>query len=672
MNLKLRIIYMMLGMMTLMPSICFAYTHADSTLLHRIWDYRRNYSFPINGTEQNVYMRYNFNMDRRNALLFLVPTMYVIADGERNYVGESYCKLKFRDVDDYDVQRQIVCGTIPRHRTVMSPVLEYSTPDFYDKTLYPDHLLSPFHKSNRHLYRYSIGDDVGGMALIHFRPRTPNTQLVSGHAVVNTSTGRLQSVELSGEFDMIRFKVSAVMNARDINSPLPERCHTEARFNFLGNSVKASLSTVYDCPVTMPDTLDRQEDRLLMAKLRPLPLNADEKEIYAQYDQKRESRQEADTVKKDTTEHHNWIKEVGWDMLGYHLVRSHNTQVGGMSMRVSPLLNPQYISYSQSRGFSYKIRLGLQYKWNEHRYLTFKPVLGYNFKLNQIFYTAPLRMNYNPKRNGYAEIKFGNGNHISNSILEKDFHEQMGDSISMPMYKDKYLEIVNNVVAYDWLEIMTGVVYHNRRSVNPPLMREAGMKEDFSSFAPMLTLRFTPWTKGPVLTVNYERGLKDVLSANMDYERWELDASYLHKMSRLRVLNCRAGTGFYTQRSSNYFVDYSNFRDNNLPSGWEDDWSGQFQLLNSRWYNESDYYLRGHVSYESPLLALSHLPLIGRYFETERIYLSALSIEHTRPYYEIGYGFTNRFFSTGLFASFLGSHFQKFGCKFTIEIFRRW
>ena len=175
-----------------------------------------------------------------------------------------------------------------------------------------------------------------------------------------------------------------------------------------------------------------------------------------------------------------------------------------------------------------------------------------------------------------------------------------------------------------------------------------------------------------MLTVNYERGLKDILNANMDYERWELDASFLHKMSRLRVLNSRVGTGFYTLRSSNYFVDYTNVRDNNLPSGWEDDWSGQFQLLNSRWYNESDYYLRAHVSYESPLLALSHLPLIGRYFETERIYLSALSIEHTRPYYEVGYGFTNRFFSTGLFASFLGGHFQKFGCKFTIEIFRRW
>ena len=73
-------------------------------------------------------MRYSFGMDRRNALLFLVPTMYVIASGDRHYVGEAYCKLKFRDVDEYDVKRQVVWGTIPRQRTAMPILLEFSTP----------------------------------------------------------------------------------------------------------------------------------------------------------------------------------------------------------------------------------------------------------------------------------------------------------------------------------------------------------------------------------------------------------------------------------------------------------------------------------------------------------------------------------------------------------------
>jgi hypothetical protein len=56
----------------------------------------------------------------------------------------------------------------------------------------------------------------------------------------------------------------------------------------------------------------------------------------------------------------------------------------------------------------------------------------------------------------------------------------------------------------------------------------------------------------------------------------------------------------------------------------------------------------------------------------ERVYISALNIEHTRPYFELGYGFTTRYLSTGFFTSFLGSKYEGFGFKFTVELFRRW
>ena len=80
---KLRIIYciLMLDVMIFMPSICFANRTADSLLINRIWDYSRNYSEPVNGVEQNVYLRYTFGSQRRNPTLYLVPTMYTIAKG---------------------------------------------------------------------------------------------------------------------------------------------------------------------------------------------------------------------------------------------------------------------------------------------------------------------------------------------------------------------------------------------------------------------------------------------------------------------------------------------------------------------------------------------------------------------------------------------------------------
>ena len=663
-------------MMTLMPSICLADRNVDSLILNRVWSYRRNYTVPAQGTEQNVYMRYSFGMDRRNALLFLVPTMYVIADGDRHFVGESYCRLKFRDADDYDMKRQVVCGTIPRHRTAMPAMLEFSTPDFYDDTLYPGHVLSPFYKGNRHLYRYKIREVENNMAVIRFAPRKKNTQLVKGFATVDALTGRLQSIDLEGEYDMQSFKISAEMNQNDTHSRLPKRCTTDAMFNFLGNRVTASFTTVYDCPRTLPDSLDSEKDRKLMEELRPIPLNHREEEIYARYDSIQNANR--DTVVVDTTQQekkHTFgdvIKTIGWDIIGDNLINGNRTEIGAVTMRFSPLFNPLYLGYSHSHGISYKLKLGFQYKWNQFRYLTLNPQFGYNFKLNQIFYTIPLRMTYNPKRNGYAEIKWANGNHTSNGVLAEDFKRKTGGTIDMPDFKDMYIQAVNNVVAFDWLEIMTGLVFHRRVSLKPKLMEEAGMKSEFRSFAPSLMVRLTPWYNGPVLTANIEESIKNVFQSDQDYQRWEFDASFLKHLPGLRILNMRAGAGFYTQRNSNYFADFENFRDNNLPTGWEDDWAGQFQLLNSLWYNQSDYYVRGHFSYDTPMLALSYLPLVGKYLEVERFYVSALSIQHTRPYFEIGYGFTTRLFSTAVFTNLLGGKIQEFGCMFTIELFSKW
>ena len=86
--------------MVFMPSICFANRTADSLLINRIWDYSRNYSEPVNGVEQNLYLRYTFGSQRRNPTLYLVPTMYTIAKGERDYIGESYCRIKYTTPSD--------------------------------------------------------------------------------------------------------------------------------------------------------------------------------------------------------------------------------------------------------------------------------------------------------------------------------------------------------------------------------------------------------------------------------------------------------------------------------------------------------------------------------------------------------------------------------------------
>ena len=664
----------LLGMLTaVLPSICFARGYSDSLVMNRVWNFKRNYTQSVEGVEQNVYIRYDLTTVRRNPTMYAVPSLYSIAHGDRQFVGESYVKMKFHDADHYNMTQQVVCGTIPHNRTVMANMQQYMSPDLYDVTLYPDHLLSPFHRQNRIYYRYKVSMSGGSTAVITFRPYLRNTQLVSGRAIVDVATGRLTFVSIDATFDNITFNVTATMSD-DVQSQLPKRCITEGDFKFVGNHIHLSVIAVYNCPTILPDSIVNCNDRKLMETLRPIPLKEQEAALYAAFD----SHNQPDSTSVATensdssaTGRKQVIHNI-WDFIDDNIFSSIEANGSQASFRISPLVNPQYLSYSHSKGFSYRINIGARYAWNPYRYLSFNPQLGYNFKQRRFYYTAPLRMTYNPKRNGYAELTIANGNRISSGALVEAIHKRTGSMDEVPEFKDQSIQAINNVVAYDWLEITSGIVYHRRKATNQQQMREANLPEEYRTFAPMLTLKFTPWTTGPTLTANYEWGLKNVLKSNLSYARWEFDAAYKQKLRSLRQLNARVGTGFYTMRNSDFFVDFSNFRDNNLPSGWDDDWAGQFQMLNSQWYNESDYYVRGHLSYDSPLLFLTWLPWVGKAIEMERLYVSALSIEHTRPYYEIGYGFTNRFFSAAIFGNILGRKFQEIGCKFTFELFSRW
>ena len=66
------------------------------------------------------------------------------------------------------------------------------------------------------------------------------------------------------------------------------------------------------------------------------------------------------------------------------------------------------------------------------------------------------------------------------------------------------------------------------------------------------------------------------------------------------------------------------------------------------------------------------IPYVGKFIEKERFYINSVLLERTRPYFEIGYGFTNRYISVAGFASFKNSQFERVGFKFDFEIFRRW
>ena len=648
----------------------------DSLVLNRVFSYQRNYTRNVSGFSTNFYCKFVYQVHKRNSGLFLIPHMYTIAHGKRIFLSEQYGRLHFYDLDDYEHESQVYYTTIPRNRRTMPVLTELMTPSLYSVLIYGDHVLSPFHRDNRRYYHYTVISLDNGHVRLFYRPRhVSNTQLVRGVATVDEETGRIIDATFDGEYDMIHYRTMATMGDDGSRSLLPTYCRSDISFKFLGNHITSNFEALFDCPIRLSDTINVRGNRTLIDSVRPISLTQEEQALY-------KPEQKPDTTiaiaKPDSTpqpkHHHNYLKEIGWHIIGEHLIRSHLAQSENFSFKLSPIIAPQYVSFG-SKGMSYKMKFSAVYNPTPSASLYFTPTLGFNFKIRQFYYSAPLRFVYNKQTGSYAQLLWRNGNRINSSTVIDEIADQQGDvPLVMPnmnRFNDEEWNLYNNIQLSQKLRIETGIVYHRRRAINPVGMRYYGKPTVFRSLAPALGIKLRPWPKGPLFSIDYERGIK-THKISVDYERLEADLSHKHHITSLRTLNLRMGGGIYTRRKQGYFLDFANFRDNNLPEGWNDDWTGEFQLLSSRLYNQSRYYARSNISYESPLLMVALLPVLGRYVEQERFYWSGLLINHYRPYSELGYGFTTRYFSMGIFASFHNLEFQRIGTKFTIELFDRW
>ena len=664
-----------LGILTGMPSTVFGREKTDSLILQRIYDFKDAHQSMPDSVEDHAYVKMRFNVERRNPTLWLIPTMYVMAKDEREYIRETYNRITYLNQYKIDIKSQVLSTTIQHNRRAMPTLKDLMVPNVYETVLYEGRILSPFNRHNRRHYKYSQSLEEDGTTRLNFRPKSYNTQLINGYAIVDTKSGHIIRTVMNGEFDMISFRTEIYQSDEEWPLPTPKRCSIAATFNFLGNRITAVIDGYFNCKKTIPDTLGSVADRQMMDSLRVIPLSETDKRIYAEYDLKHQE----DTVTIDTVpQKENLLKKIFWDTIGEHLVTPLAAETENASFRMSPLIDPLELSWSDTRGFRYRINLRSQYAFSQHRYLNFNPTFGYNFKFREFYFTMPLRMTYNPKRNGYAEVIYGNGNRISNGQVAEDIIKHYGDTLHLnntdvDKFSDNYLQVYNNIMVFDWLDIESGIVYHRRSAINKPIMQKYGMPTVYRSFAPMIALKISPWLNaGPLFSIDWERGITGVNRSNIKYERWEFDASWKYNLPGMRVLNMRAGAGFYGHREQNYFVDYANFHDNNLPGGWNDDWSGNFELLSGSVYNLSDYYIRANTSYDSPMLIASGIPYLGKFIEHERFYFGTAVIADSRPYFELGYSFTNRYVSLAMFAGFNGARFKQIGFDFSYEIFRRW
>lgn len=660
----------------ILPSRVMSRTRPDTLLMSRLFSYRQMADTSMTDTTSYIYTKCRFHIDRKNALLMAVPNLFIIARGsKREFITESYARVHFNDFSHYESEEIMSKGTVPHDKTLFPTMLKYLTPNIYGTTLIEGNLLSPFNRHNRIFYRYKMSRLANGNALVAFKPIVRNTQTVRGYATVDFQTGRVIRAELKGEFDMVSFRLKTEMGDSGVYVLMPKTCEVHTRFSFLGNRISGRVRSIYGLAKPLSDTVTVY-DKKAIATVRPEPLDTTEMRIYAGGNTLKAI---GDTL---TPLSDSGRKNILWDVVGRNLldrIKSRFGKHGEGTFRISPIMNPLYLGYSKRRGITYKFNLSGNYYFTTNSDVSMRIKGGYSFRQRQFYFNIPLKYEYDIRHNGYVEAEIGNGNRITNSAVLDQVKAEKSDTIDwdkmqLDYFKDTYLKLSHNIDITPRLGVKAGALYHKRTPVSEKAFVESSKPLRYNSFAPFIELQIRPWKyAGPILTVDYEQGIRGVMHSNSEYSRWEFDGSYIHRMNCMRSLSMRAGGGFYMSRGDNqYFLDYSNFRDDNIPGGWNDDWSGEFELLNSNWYNASDYYIRFNITYESPLMLLSLVPLVGSVVERERIYVSALSVRRLHPYTEYGYGFTNRLFSMGVFAAMKNTKFDGFGFRFGFELFSHW
>ncbi|MEG2573118.1 MAG: DUF5686 family protein, partial [Bacteroides sp.] len=437
-------------------------------------------------------------------------------------------------------------------------------------------------------------------------------------------------------------------------------------------------------------------DSSLFAALRPIPLDTHEQQIYEDY-----------FLRRDTltyfSEKAPTRSRVFFGQMGDLLLSDYTVDLSHFgSVKCSPIINPLLFSYSHNNGLSYRQEFKYNQLFRGDRLLRIVPKIGYNFTKKEFYWKVNTDFHYWPKKRASIHLNFGNGNRIYNSDIMDDL-KAIPDSVfdfnllKLDYFRDFFFSFNHSVEVINGLTLSAGFTTHKRTAIKdskivfltPPTDIQLDMfgklRKAYISFAPHFRIDWTPGlyyymsgnrkinlrSKYPSFSLDWERGIKGVFKSNGQYERIELDMQHKIRLGMMRNIYYRVGAGIFTNQKQMYFADFANFSRNNLPTGWNDDIGGSFQLLDGRWYNSSDSYLRGHFTYEAPFLLMRHLINYTNWVLNERIYASALVVPHLTPYIELGYGIGTRVFDAGVFVSNQNGKFKQVGFKFTFELFNK-
>ena len=659
--------------------------------------------------DANIFIKANVDIVEKNFLQKYIPYMSKASKKVDNYYAEFMGVVTSTNPNIYN---QTIFTITPSEKqfieksidALISPILRTKVyaPIFYSN------IYSPLAYNSQKYYKFamdSVWQSNGHTYYrIKFSPQLNNYMFVEGHFVTTNRNWTIREMKISGEIEFVDFTNHVTMGEEDTPDEfLPRKIHTQTNSRVLGNHFRGDYTTSlkYNKIEKSHFVKSRGREKYNLSLLYNTQTDtiAEITNILMRYRdsvnmQELPSVQEIDsaiTARKPTA----------LEKMGRFFVSNHSVDLKQMgALRLSPLVSPILFNYSSTHGISYTQKLTYTKETQKDQVFKVEPRIGYNFKYKEFYWGLKSSMEYAPRKMSRLTFDAGNGNTINtdrimNELRKLTFMVFDTTRINLTQFRNSYVKIGHQIELFNGFKLATNLALQNYEDMNNSdltiiypqsnSVKRAGKiaKKNYISFVPELEFTYTPhqyyyyngnrkvylYSRFPTLSFNYAKAIEGVFNSTTKYDKVEFDMHQKVDLSPMHKLYYRVGYGMFFNYTDLFFTEFNNLRKNNLPTGWNEDMGGAFQLLKRHEYNEIDKYLRTNVTYDAPLLLVPTLFKNVKYITKEKLYCNILLVNTMLPYIETGYGLGTHLFNIGLFWGGEINKMNRVGVKLTFEIF---
>jgi hypothetical protein len=377
-------------------------------------------------------------------------------------------------------------------------------------------------------------------------------------------------------------------------------------------------------------------------------------------------------------------------------------------IRYDGLITTKRINFNAVDGWNISQNILFTKNYKPGYNLSLIPYVAYAINRQALLGTGTMRYTYAPMSRGAVQFSFGrnttdfNGptdgiNPFINSIASLFFKENYAR-----YYESRFVNLVNIIDLANGLTVHANVKWekvlqlenstsfsfvNNDDEYSPNIpdneeLSESSLIDQINSIIG-LKIEYTPryyyrvrngvkimsHSDYPTFYFKYEKGINNFLSSTSDYDFLGAGMLYGKELSSTSSIAYELHAGWYPNNKQIHFSDFAHAPTQTSPILLKE-YRHAFFLPGYYELSTSDKFVRAHLSYKAPYIALKYLPLLSNTLWREMIWSSYYTTPQYRNYVEIGYTLLEVLLSAnvGVFVGFKDGEYTGFG----INVAFRW